>query len=136
MTISKFFTPALTLLLALSSAVPVQANVLEVSSQKKNHLQQLAQDHQGDQLVQDNQQNISQTPLEIANRRFGRRSFRRGGFRRGRSFRKGGFRRARNFRRGDFRRARNFRRGDFRRGDFRRGGFRRGDFVIKRVILR
>ena len=125
MTISKFFTPAFTLLLALGSALPVQANVLEVSSQKKNQLQELAQDHQDDQLVQENQSIISEPQFEIANRRFGRRSFRRGGFRRGRSFRRGGFRHGRSFRRGGF-----------RRGDFRRGDFRRGDLVIKKVILR
>lgn len=150
MTISKFFTPALTFLLVLGGVVPVQASVLEVSSQKKNSLHQLVQDHQEDQivqenqLVQENQENLVQPSLEIAHRRFGRRSFRRGGFRRGRSFRRGGFRRGRNFRRGGFRRARNFRRGNFRRGnfrsgnfrdgDFRGGDFRDGDFVIRRGI--
>jgi len=133
MTISKFFTPALTLLLAFGGVVQVQASVLEVSSQKKNYLPQLVQDHQEDQLVSENQQSLSQPQLEIANRRFGRRGFRRrGNFRRGRSFRRGNFGHGRRFRRrGNFRRARNF-----RRGDFHRGGFRHGDFVIKKVILR
>ncbi len=133
MTISKFFTPALTLLLALGSVVPAQASVSEVSSQKKNYLHQLAQDHQEDQLVPENQQSLDRTKLEIASRRFGRRGFsRRGHFRRGRSFRRGNFGHGRGFRRrGHFRRAR-----DFRRGNFHRGNFRRGDFVIKKVILR